>query len=245
MGIVDYSKKIKIFMITFVFLLCYSSACFAESKIKMKFDEQKSTISKEYSYNKIIEVDSQRGIAVGFTYWKDYDFEYNFDKVTHKCKPQDAISFLLLDGGSYLKNLRDEIVLTGLKTGKTLVVPMRFTWEQDKNNEYYIISQGFLLSQNPAFADFIFAGEPFRIDFSFTVPPENNLAQRLALISDGEDFLKLQSVIDYDIYEDPTQEPNMRKAMVASIARKVEKEYLMDRNEFGTYSSMGRRSRWR
>lgn len=238
-------KKTVAFIISIFCLLCYNVVCFAESEIEMKFDEQKSTISKEYIYTNTIEANIQKGIAASFIYWKDYDFEYNFDKVTHKCKPQDAVMILLLDCNNYLKNLRDEIMLTGLKTGKTLVVPMRFEWKKEENPVCYAISQGFLLSKKPAFADFILSGEPFRIDFSFTVPPENNLAQRLVLTLDGEDFLKLKSVIEYDLYEDSTQEPNMRKAMVASIARKVEKEYFMDRNEFRTYSSMGRRSRWR
>ena len=135
------------------------------------------------------------------------------------------------------------MVFTEIDSGKVIVVPTKFIWEQSKDGECDFISDHFWLKDNQDISEFMLAGKPFKITFSFTVLPKDSVDKNLKFVFVGEELSKLKSVVDYDLYADPTQKEKIEKAIVTSISKKVAQEFFEDRYEFRTYNRKSRRHR--
>lgn len=210
-------KKMAVFVFMVVFLFCNSAMCFAGSKITTEYDEKDNKISHEYEQLFSLGSSGKTKVMADFVYNKNYRFNKRFDAATQMCTSSDLVFMMFWDYNNELKYMKDELVLTELETGKVISVPFDFNRKQYNNNEgiYHTLSGGLHSRDIPEFMDLVLAGKPFKINFKFFTSPTKGVEKYLTFNFDKEELDKLKSVIDYDLYSDPSQTENIKKAVAA------------------------------
>ena len=198
-------------------LFCNSIICFAGSKITTEYDEEDNKIYQEYEQLFGLGSAGKTDLIADFTYKKNYKFNKNFDVVTKTCKPSDFIFIMFWDYKDELKYMKNEIVLTELKTGKVISVPVDFNRSpySDSRGTGYTLSGGLAPRDIPEFVDLVLSSKPLKISFKFSVPPAKGVEKYLAFNFEGETLEQVKSVLNYDLYSDPSQTENIKKAVAA------------------------------
>lgn len=210
-------KKLVALVFILVCLFCNSVMCFAGGKITTEYDEKNNKISHEYEQLFSLGSSGKTKVKADFSYEKNYRFNKNFDADSQMCKSSDFFFMMFWDYNNELRYIKDELVLIELETGKIISVPFEFSRKEYSNNEgiYHTLSGGLPPRDIPEFVDLVLAGKPFKIGFKFSVSPTKGLEKYLTFNFDREELDKLKSVIDYDLYSDPSQTENIKKAIYA------------------------------
>lgn len=208
-------KKMVVFVFMVVCLFCNSVICFAGSKITTEYDEEDNKIYQEYEQLFGLGSSGKNDIIADFTYKKNYKFNKNFDVVTKSCRPSDFIFIMFWDYNDELKYMKNEIVLTELKTGKVISAPFEFDRNPCSSGSGHTLSGGLAPRDIPEFVDLVLSGKPLKISFKFSVPPTMGVEKYLAFNFEGEALEQVKSVINYDLYSDPSQTENIKKAIAA------------------------------
>lgn len=210
-------KKLVVFVFMIICLCCNSVMCFAGSKITTEYYEKNNEIFQEYEQLVSLGISGKTKVKADFVYDKRYQFNKDFDVVTKQSKPNDLLFIMFWDYNDELKYLKNEIVLTELETGKAISVPFEFSREKYSNSEgvYHTLSGGLAPIDIPALVDLVLDNKPFKITFNFFVSPRRGMNKNLTFDFNKEELEKLKSVINYDLYSDPSQTENIKKAVAA------------------------------
>lgn len=211
-------KKLLVLIFMVICVFCNSALCLAGT-IKTEYDVDDNEISHEYEISYRIGTANTTSVTADFTYSKDYRFNKDFDTDTQTCSSRDMVFIMFWDYAYRLRYIKDEMVLTELETGKKTVVPITFTRKKSNKGDCDLLHFVLWPDKNPEIWLLASENKPFQISFNFKVPTTKGIAKNLNFNFDREELDKLRSVIEYDLYSDPSQAENISKAMAAIPAK--------------------------